>query len=140
MAWRAASEFRSCRIWHSWVAGCFIGRACYCGRDGENVSAASVKPMEKRKNRKALDKERHGVASKSVQIGSELKDTDDAKEQPASSPSSGLPEFHITVFKDLVSINASVREVAVETRVMELQEVQKVNDKLGKEELVERGL
>ncbi|RVW72317.1 DNA polymerase V [Vitis vinifera] len=114
-------------------------------KDGENASAASVKPMERRKKRKALDKERHGVSSenhesKPVQTGSELKDADDIKEQPASSPSSGLPEFHITVFKDLVSINASVREAAVETMVMELQEVQKVYDKLGKKELVERGL
>lgn len=114
-------------------------------KDGENASAASVKPMERRKKRKALDKERHGVSSenhesKPVQTGSELKDADDTKEQPASSPSSGLPEFHITVFKDLVSINSSVREAAVETMVMELQEVQKVYDKLGKKELVERGL
>ena len=59
-----------------------------------------------------MDKERHGVVSenhksKPVQTGSELKDADDAKEQPTSS-GSGLPGFPISVFKDLVLINASV--------------------------------
>jgi len=52
-----------------------------------------------------------------------LKDADDTKEPPASSPSNGLPEFHVAIFKYLVSIKASVRETTVETMVMELQEV-----------------
>ena len=114
-------------------------------KDGESTSASSIKPMERLKKRKALDKDRRGIASvndesKPVQTGMELKAADDTKEQPASSPSSGLPEFHITVFKDLASVNASVREAAVEKMVMELQEVQKVYNKLGKKALAERGL
>lgn len=112
-------------------------------KDGENTNAASVKPMERLKKRKALDKERRASEndeSKPVQTHVELKAADDTQEKPASSASSGLPEFHITVFKDLVSVNASVREAAVEKMVMELQEVQKAYDKLGKKELVERGL
>lgn len=112
-------------------------------KDRENISASSDKPMERRKKRKALDKERRGVASekyesKPAQTDLELQAAVDTKEQPASS--GGLPEFHITVFKDLVSVNALVREAAVETMVMELQEVQKVYDEIGKNELIARGL
>ena len=66
-----------------------------------------------------------------------MKDADDTKGPPASSPSNGLPEFHVAIFKYLVSIKASVRETTVETMVMELQEVQKRYDKLGKKELVD---
>uniref|UniRef100_A0A5B6YU56 Putative DNA polymerase V n=1 Tax=Davidia involucrata TaxID=16924 RepID=A0A5B6YU56_DAVIN len=104
----------------------------------------SIKPMERRKKRKALDKERHHDASdnaesKPKQMGLELK-VDDTLVPTTTSPSSRLPEFHISVFKDLASADGTIREGAVEALVTELQEVQRAYDKLEKKELVEGGL
>ncbi|KAF5936948.1 hypothetical protein HYC85_024454 [Camellia sinensis] len=54
--------------------------------------------------------------------------------------SSGLPEFHVSVFKDLASADSTVREAAVEALVTELQEVQSMYDKLERKDVAEGGL
>jgi DNA polymerase phi len=51
-----------------------------------------------------------------------------------------LPKFHIGVFKDLASVDVSVREGAVERLVTELQEVQKAYEVTENKEVVEGGL
>nr|XP_027112751.1 rDNA transcriptional regulator pol5-like [Coffea arabica] len=108
----------------------------------------SANPMERRKQRKALDKVRHHVeveAVKTNQVGLDLKDNPSKTDEEVSSPgtsggTSVLPEFHIGVFKHLASADASVRQAAAETMVMELQAVQKAYDKLENKEGVEGGL
>lgn len=109
------------------------------------VPASSNKDMERKKKRKAFDKERKRAA---------LQDEGMAQPKPleaeprpeetsaslASSSTSGLPEFHISVFKNLASADGSVREEAVESLVRELQEVQKAYERLGKKDLVSEGL
>lgn len=106
--------------------------------------ANSVKPMERKKKRKQIDKERRRSVLENEE--SQLKQPiiepkgKDATESVAASSSSSLPEFHISVFKDLASADSSVREAAVETMVTELQEVQKAYDRLENKELVEGGL
>ncbi|KAA8545689.1 hypothetical protein F0562_020860 [Nyssa sinensis] len=115
--------------------------------DGSAVPSTtphSVKPMERKKKRKSLDKERHHTASdnaetKPNQMGLELK-VDDTQVLTTTSPSCRLPEFHISVFKDLASADGTEREAAVEALVTELQEVQRAYDNLEKKELVEGGL
>ncbi|KAK6253357.1 hypothetical protein QUC31_015077 [Theobroma cacao] len=113
---------------------------------GDGVAApssvpSSIKPMERKKKRKQLDKERRrsvleNEESQPKQMNLESK-RNDAWEPVASSSTIGLPEFHISVFKDLASANSSVRESAVETLVTELQEVQKAYDRLENKDLVE---
>lgn len=108
----------------------------------------SANPMERRKQRKALDKVRHHVqveAVKTNKVGLDLKENPSKTDEEVSSPgtsggTSVLPEFHIGVFKDLASADASVRQAAAETMVMELQAVQKAYDKLENKEDVEGGL
>ncbi|KAG8473504.1 hypothetical protein CXB51_035638 [Gossypium anomalum] len=106
--------------------------------------ANSVKPMERKKKRKQVDKERRLSVLENEE--SQLKQPiiepkgKDATEPVAASSSSSLPEFHISVFKDLASADSSVREAAVETMVTELQEVQKAYDRLENKDLVEGGL
>ncbi|PPD85152.1 hypothetical protein GOBAR_DD17922 [Gossypium barbadense] len=106
--------------------------------------ANSVKPMERKKKRKQVDKERRRSVLENEE--SQLKQLiiepkgKDATEPVAASSSSSLPEFHISVFKDLASADSSVREAAVETMVTELQEVQKAYDRLENKDLVEGGL
>ncbi|XVF44901.1 hypothetical protein PTKIN_Ptkin02bG0160600 [Pterospermum kingtungense] len=109
-----------------------------------SVLPSSTAPMERKKKRKQMDKERRRSVlendeSKSKQMNVESKGND-AHEPVASSSSNGLPEFHISVFKDLASMDSSVREAAVEKMVTELQEVQKAYDSLENKELVEGGL
>ncbi|GFS34513.1 DNA polymerase V family [Actinidia rufa] len=102
----------------------------------------SITPMERRKKRKSLDKERHHADSDDAGAKHEplgLK-ADETRASMATSPSSDLPEFHIRVFKDLASADATVREAAVESLVVELQEVQTAYDKLEKKEMAEGGL
>ncbi|KAK9283879.1 hypothetical protein L1049_012134 [Liquidambar formosana] len=103
-----------------------------------SVIPNSIKPMERRKKRKAVDKERHRVASENE--GRKPKQSSLESHSASSSTSSGLPEFHISVFKDLASADVSVREAAAEALVTELQEVQKVYDRLEKKEVAEGGL
>ncbi|KAL4581071.1 hypothetical protein LXL04_017279 [Taraxacum kok-saghyz] len=107
--------------------------------DNDNNSNG-VKPMERRKKRKALDKEKHRSTTsddkpevKPIVTSSEAKEAE-------SRTSNGLPEFHIGVFKDLGSADGSVREAAAERLVMELQAVQKAYDVLEKKEDIDGGL
>lgn len=112
--------------------------------DGAAGPCTSVKPMERRKKRKGLDKERHRTAAEPEPKGLEIESKPRVSTGPSlasSSSSSGpLPEFHIGVFKDLASADASVREAAAEALVTELQEVQKAYDRLEAKELVDGGL
>ncbi|EXC33021.1 DNA polymerase V [Morus notabilis] len=116
---------------------------------GPSVAPNSIKPMERRKKRKALDKERRhstleSEKSKPKKMDVESKHNKIEASGVAStigSSSSGiLPEFHIGVFKDLASSDASVREAAAEALVMELQDVQKAYDRLENKDSVEGGL
>lgn len=101
----------------------------------------SVKPMERRKKRKALDKERRYAASENEESKPKKMDVQvQASTMVESSSGSGLPEFHIGVFKDLASSDSSVREAAAEALVTELQEVQKAYDRLENKDLIEGGL
>ncbi|KAL3538735.1 hypothetical protein ACH5RR_002101 [Cinchona calisaya] len=110
---------------------------------------SNTKDMERLKERRALNKEMHRVeveVNKTKQMGLELKENSSKTCEEVSSPgtSSGgnsvLPEFHIGVFKDLASADASVREAAAEALVVELQAVQKAYDKLENKEEVEGAL
>lgn len=110
--------------------------------DGSVASSSNtldVKPMERKKKRKALDKERHHAASDDVRPKHKPLDlkVDKTAVPVSTSPSSGVPEFHISVFEDLKSADAAVREAAVESLVVELQKVQTAYEKLDSKELVE---
>lgn len=113
-----------------------------------STKPTSANPMERRKQRKTLDKVRHHVeveAVKTNQVGLDLKENPSKTDEEVSSPgtsggTSVLPEFHIDVFRDLASADASVRQAAAETMVMELQAVQKAYDKLENKDDVEGGL
>lgn len=101
-----------------------------------------VQPMERKKLKKAHDKERHGAAAegdKPKQMDVELKENQAIHKVELSSASvtSVLPEFHIGVFKDLASADASIRKPAAEVLVTELIEVQRTYDKLENKEVVE---
>jgi DNA polymerase phi len=108
--------------------------------------ALSVKPMERRKKRKALDKKRkHAAVSeneeepkKPKQMGVESVAGEDHAPM-VSSTSSGLPEFHIGVFKDLALADGKVREAAAEAMARELQEVQEAYERIENKDLVEGG-
>ncbi|GAV65086.1 LOW QUALITY PROTEIN: DNA_pol_phi domain-containing protein [Cephalotus follicularis] len=107
----------------------------------------SIKPMERKKKRKAVDKERQcnfaqNEESNPKQPALESKSDENTLKAAmvSSSTSSGLPEFHISVFKDLASVDLLVRKAAAESLVTELQEVQKAYDRLEKKDLVEGGL
>ncbi|KAI4299194.1 hypothetical protein L6164_032675 [Bauhinia variegata] len=111
-----------------------------------SATPSSVKPMERKKKRKALDKERRRAAAEtegemSIQTNSELKTTSETQAPLTSSPcaSGALPEFHIGVFKDLASADGSVRKAAAEKLATELREVQNAYDMLEKKELIEGG-
>ncbi|KAI6701570.1 hypothetical protein NL676_015894 [Syzygium grande] len=116
---------------------------------GSPASAAalpsSVKPMERRKKRKALDKERHRASLDDREpkpkeaAAEERADGEGGGDAAVSTSGSPLPEFHISVFGDLASADASVREAAVETLVTELRAVQKAYDELEEKELVDIG-
>ncbi|GAB2269508.1 hypothetical protein Dimus_004425 [Dionaea muscipula] len=106
----------------------------------------SLKPMERRKKRKAMDKERHRISienkvTKAEQEASQGKGLDKIPLITSSMPTngSGTPEFHISVFNNLASADASTREAAVEVLVKELLEVQKAYEKGGNEEVSEGG-
>ncbi|CAK7330365.1 unnamed protein product [Dovyalis caffra] len=105
---------------------------------------SSMKPMERRKKRKALDKEKQHAASENKEVKTTKKDVDpkvsENEKQMGASSSGELPKFHIGVFKDLASADVSVREAAVEGLVTELQEVQKAYEVTENKELVEGGL
>ncbi|KAL0559804.1 hypothetical protein IC582_000181 [Cucumis melo] len=100
----------------------------------------SEKPMERKKKRKTFDKERKRATSEQEkQIIANFK-AEDTKPSSVSVSSSGLPEFHISVFKDLASADILVRESAAEALATELLKVQEAYDKLENKDLVEGGL
>lgn len=115
------------------------------GDNGPSEVPTSVKPMERKKKRKTLDKEKHRTAADNKKSEPKAMDVESKsnvfqESTLASSSSGGLPEFHIGVFKDLASADASIREAAAEALVTELQEVQKAYDRLDTKDLVEGGL
>ncbi|GMP38779.1 hypothetical protein CsSME_00009909 [Camellia sinensis var. sinensis] len=112
------------------------------GSGTPSSTAQSITSMERRKKRKALDKEKHCETSDDVGAKPKPLDlkVDETWVPMATSPSGGLPEFHISVFKGLASADASVREASVEAMVIELREVQIAYDKLEEKELVDGGL
>lgn len=104
-----------------------------------NADSGSIRPMERKKKRKAIDKERHRSASenkepqpKEIEVASSKAD-ENSGVNASSSSNSGMPEFHISVFKDLASADVSLRHAAAESLVTELQEVQKAYETMGKE-------
>ncbi|XP_062082696.1 uncharacterized protein LOC133789005 [Humulus lupulus] len=106
------------------------------------VVVNSVKPMERRKKRKALDKVRRHSVSENEEAKPKKMEVEVKASTVEESSSSGsvLPEFHIGVFKDLSCSEASLREAAVEALVTELQQVQKVYDRLESKDVIEGGL
>ncbi|CAN0898649.1 rDNA transcriptional regulator pol5 [Linum grandiflorum] len=103
----------------------------------------SVKPMERKKLRKEFDKVRHHGTEKNGQEKPKPMDVDSKVDetkmgQMVASSSKGLPEFHIDVFKDLASADASVREAGVGRLVSELLKVQNAYE--GNKDLYESGL
>lgn len=108
-----------------------------------NISKEThVQPMERKKVRKAHDKERHRAEAegdKPKQMDVVLKENQALHKVELSSASvtNVLPEFHIGVFKDLASADASIRKSAAEVLVTELVEVQQTYDKLENKEVVE---
>uniref|UniRef100_A0A6N2L3E0 Uncharacterized protein n=1 Tax=Salix viminalis TaxID=40686 RepID=A0A6N2L3E0_SALVM len=108
---------------------------------GLSSISSSMKPMERRKKRKALDKERQHAALENKEVKTKKMDVDskvtENKEHTGASSRGTLPKFHIGVFKDLASVDVSVREGAVERLVTELQEVQKAYEVTENKEVVE---
>ncbi|KAJ9551971.1 hypothetical protein OSB04_016016 [Centaurea solstitialis] len=95
-------------------------------------SDSAVKPMERKKKRKALDKEKH--CSSLDDDNGEFKPKVvelEVKEVVESRSVNSLPEFRIGVFKDLGSADVSVREAAAERLGMELQECARQGFALG---------
>ncbi|XP_022763607.1 uncharacterized protein LOC111309054 isoform X2 [Durio zibethinus] len=102
--------------------------------DKKLKDTASAMPMERKKMRKALEKERRFHA---------LRDKDLHPKQKSITPLSTcsgrpLPEFHYRVFNDLCLADASVREAAVEKLVEELEEIQKVYERLENKDLLDQ--
>ena len=105
----------------------------------EEPEKQNLKPMERRKKRKALDKDRHHNDPKTNSEVSKPSEVPGVKEAPllsssSSSSKSSLPAFHIHVFRDLASAVSSVRKEAAETLAVELIEVQRAYEKIGGEE------
>ncbi|KAH9655287.1 DNA polymerase V family [Citrus sinensis] len=112
--------------------------------DGKKVSS-SIKPMERRKKRKLMDKQRQRSAleNKEVhpkEVGGALRGEETKASVASSSSSSGMPDLRLSVFNDLASGDVSVRQAAAETLVKELQEVQKAYDRLADQSVKGHGL
>ncbi|CAL5358197.1 unnamed protein product [Camellia sinensis] len=112
------------------------------GSASPSSTMQSIKPMERKKKRKALDKEKRHAPSDNVEPKPKQLDMkfDETRVPMPTLASSGLPEFHVSVFKDLASAYSTVREAAVEALVTELQEVQSMYDKLERKDVAEGGL
>ncbi|KAG6480164.1 hypothetical protein ZIOFF_063642 [Zingiber officinale] len=107
------------------------------GKTESLEDARSLKAMERRKKRKALDKGRHQLdeEKKKPRIDTPSEGAALADSQPAASlASSGHPGLHMNVFRDLASSDSLVREAAAESLVLELSEVQKAYEKKDKRE------
>ncbi|XP_074344144.1 rDNA transcriptional regulator pol5 [Apium graveolens] len=91
-----------------------------------------LKPMERKKKRKALAKEKHKslkpICGNTQDLIVLMEESDGGEDGD-----NGLPELHLGVFKDLGSGDAGVRVAAAERLVRELKEVQKVFEKSGGE-------
>ncbi|KAJ0962754.1 hypothetical protein J5N97_027876 [Dioscorea zingiberensis] len=97
-------------------------------------SQESIKPMEKLKKRRALDKERHAKGSDFVETLKFKKSSEVLAVTPTLSHSQGL---RMDVFSDLASAESSVRKAAAEALVVELRKAQKVFEKVGKKGIEE---
>ncbi|XP_068497145.1 rDNA transcriptional regulator pol5 [Phaseolus vulgaris] len=101
---------------------------------GDGQQEPSVKPMERKKKRKALDKGRRLTSShpQPEPVASESK--------PVPSTAGGaLPEFHIGVFKDLAGASEAARQAAAKQMVTELKAVQDAYDAREEKENDEGG-
>ncbi|XP_020575481.1 myb-binding protein 1A [Phalaenopsis equestris] len=103
------------------------------GSFAPQAALQSLKPMERKKKRKVMDKERHRFEFEAKEP-SKAKNTGENVSVPQmqlSSPlKSDLPGFHIDVFRNLASADSSVREAAAEKLVIELVEVQRAYEQL----------
>lgn len=108
--------------------------------DAASDNPDAVKPMERRKKRKSLDKERKRDDSVNKKPKPKQVKADVTLQPQAAPATSGLPEFHISVFTDLASADVCKREAAAEAMVNELLEVQKKFEKLEEKQVVEGGL
>lgn len=103
---------------------------------GSNEKSSNAdKPMERKKKRKAMDKEKHRASSGDDEVKPKSANVEVNGDEKRLS--NGLPEFHIGVFKDLGAADVAVREAAAERLVTELKEVQKAYDVLEDKEGVE---
>ncbi|KAI0488592.1 hypothetical protein KFK09_028430 [Dendrobium nobile] len=104
------------------------------GNSALQAALQSLKPMERKKKRKEMDKERHQFVFE-AKGPSEVKNTSEnasvIQMQLPSPQASVFPGFHIDVFRNLASADSLVREAAAETLVRELIEVQKAFEQLG---------
>ncbi|KAH0448617.1 hypothetical protein IEQ34_022417 [Dendrobium chrysotoxum] len=104
------------------------------GNSALQAALQSLKPMERKKKRKEMDKERHRFVFE-AKGPSEVKNTSEngsvIQIQLPSPQTSVFPGFHIDVFRNLASADSLVREAAAETLVRELIEVQRAFEQLG---------
>ncbi|KAL9689369.1 hypothetical protein QQ045_009754 [Rhodiola kirilowii] len=96
-------------------------------------SSDSVTSMERRKKRKELDKLKHraGGETSAKKVAVEVRKE---VENGGGGEVAGMPQLHISVFKDLASADESVRESAAEVLVKELVEIQRVYEEAGGKE------
>ncbi|KAL9231928.1 hypothetical protein vseg_007086 [Gypsophila vaccaria] len=95
-------------------------------------------PMEKKKKRKMLDKERRRVESSTVNESKPAKtvvsSAVEVEDMEEDSGGTDKPVFHIDVFGDLASADGLKREAAAERLAVELMLVQRAFEKVGGEE------
>ncbi|KAK9134200.1 hypothetical protein Syun_013530 [Stephania yunnanensis] len=106
---------------------------------GESVSvlSSSVKPMERRKKRKQLDKEKHMASSEKREV-QHVRVMDEGRKAEAPQVSLGSlmsnviqTQLHMSVFTDLASADSLRRQAAAKTLVMELEGAQNEYEKRG---------
>ncbi|GMG98662.1 hypothetical protein Nepgr_000502 [Nepenthes gracilis] len=101
----------------------------------------SCKPMERKKKQKAFSKGRHhiGLEIKEINLNEEASPVNWLSSLlpiASSTLSTGLPEFHISIFDKLSSADASEREAVAEALVEELRQVQKEYEKIGSKQVI----
>nr|GEU41031.1 myb-binding protein 1A [Tanacetum cinerariifolium] len=108
--------------------------------DGEidkvKTNTDSETPMERKKKRKALDKEKKNKSVVSDENGEVKVNVGNVEVENRISI---MPEFHIGVFKDLGNKEVEVREAAAERLVSELIEVQKAYDLMERKDEIDGG-
>lgn len=107
------------------------------GSDGDGAPATlqkSVKPMERRKKRKELDKARHSAAAEGEKPPKPKAESSAVRgpggQAPPSAHGGGLP---VHLFMDLTSLESSVREAAAEGLATELRKSQEEFERFGGE-------